>query len=219
MRSSLLLVALASTSLAKYMPALDIWQDPESTEAIVASLSTLNYHGAPIPPSSTGSSPGWYYGDDPASADNLPWLKDIDLCASLAESRDGLRCPHAPKKPTKSHPRRSAAPPSPTPPSTNTPSYYMIFSGLKGAIEGSGYLTYGLVDTVSDCETMCNKVSTCIFINTYHDVNGKNGSPLLTCSLYSELHTAADATNKGGQTQPDGSVDYITDSAGYGQST
>ncbi|KAJ4479738.1 hypothetical protein C8J55DRAFT_560885 [Lentinula edodes] len=223
MRSSLVVVALASTSLARYHAPLDIHQDPESTEAIVFSLSAMNKHGAPIPPKSAGSRPGWYLGDDPASADGLPWLRDIDLCASLAQSANAIKCPPVKKSATKTLPKRSAsAAPTATATatqSTSTPSYYTIFSGLDGAIEGSGYLTYGLVDTVSDCESMCNRVSGCIFINTYHDVNGKNGSPELTCSLYSELHTAAEAINKGGQTQPDGSLDYVTDSDGYGLST
>ena len=66
----------------------------------------------------------------------------------------------------------------------------------------------------------------------YHDVNGKvrlpyfsyqhvpepslqNGSPLLTCALFKDCHTSSDAINYGGQTQPDGSVDYITDSDGW----
>ena len=49
----------------------------------------------------------------------------------------------------------------------------------------------------------------------YHDVNGKDGSPLLTCALFSKCHTAADADNRGGQTQPDGSVDFIINSDGY----
>ncbi|KAJ4470189.1 hypothetical protein J3R30DRAFT_1235587 [Lentinula aciculospora] len=218
MRSSLICAALASITVAKYVPRLDIHQDPESTEAIIASLSASNHHGAPISPGSAGSSPGWYFGDDPGSVD-LPWLKDIDLCASLAQSPDSIKCPSIPKKPSRTYPKRSAAPASTPPTTPATPSYYTIFSGLTGAIQGSGYLTYGLVDTVSNCEAMCNRVSSCIFINTYHDVNGKNGSPLLTCSLYSTLHTAAEATNKGGQTQSDGSVDYITNSDGYGLST
>ncbi|KAH7878831.1 hypothetical protein F5879DRAFT_695003 [Lentinula edodes] len=223
MRSSLVFVALASTSLARYHAPLDIHQDPESTEAIVFSLSALNNHGAPIPPKSFGSRPGWYLGDDPASADGLPWLRDMDLCASLAQSANAIKCPPIKKSATKTLPKRSvsAAPTTTaaTTQSTSTPSYYTIFSGLDGAIEGSGYLTYGLVDTISDCESMCNRVTGCIFINTYHDVNGKNGSPELTCSLYSELHTSAEAINKGGQTQPDGSIDYVTDSDGYGLSS
>ncbi|KAF8826187.1 hypothetical protein HHX47_DHR6000724 [Lentinula edodes] len=153
MRSSLVFVALASTSLARYHAPLDIHQDPESTEAIVFSLSALNNHGAPIPPKSFGSRPGWYLGDDPASADGLPWLRDMDLCASLAQSANAIKCPPIKKSATKTLPKRSvsAAPTTTaaTTQSTSTPSYYTIFSGLDGAIEGSGYLTYGLVDTIS----------------------------------------------------------------------
>jgi hypothetical protein len=49
----------------------------------------------------------------------------------------------------------------------------------------------------------------------YYDVNGKDGSPLLTCALFYYSHTAADADNRGGQTQPNGFVDYIIDSDGF----
>ena len=62
---------------------------------------------------------------------------------------------------------------------------------------------------------MCNTVAGCGFANTYHDVNGKDGSTKLTCSLFKLCHTQADATNTGGQTQPDGSVNYITESNGW----
>lgn len=76
-----------------------------------------------------------------------------DLCASLAQSANAIKCPPIKKSATKTLPKRSAsaAPTSTatTTQSTSTPSYYTIFSGLDGAIEGSGYLTYGLVDTVS----------------------------------------------------------------------
>ncbi|KAJ3994282.1 hypothetical protein F5050DRAFT_1546054, partial [Lentinula boryana] len=160
-------------------------------------LAASNHHGAPYPPEVAESTPGWYFGDDPGSAEGLPWMKDT---------------------PTKILPKRSAAVAAPTQSpttSSSTPSYYTVFSGRSGAIQGSGYLTYGLVDTVADCETMCNKVSGCVFVNSYHDVNGKNGSPLLTCSLYSVVHSSSEATNYGGQRQSDGSYDYITDSAGY----
>jgi hypothetical protein len=81
---------------------------------------------------------------------------------------------------------------------------------------------------------MCETVYGCGFVNStsircptygarvltvsslaYYDVYGKNGSPLLTCALFSYSHTAADADNRGGQSQPDGSVDYIIDSDGF----
>ncbi|KAJ3745822.1 hypothetical protein DFH05DRAFT_1056192 [Lentinula detonsa] len=216
--SVIVIISLSLSTLAAYLPPLNILEDIDSTEYIVASLAASNFHGAPYPPEFAESTPGWYFGDDPGSAEGLPWLKDTDLCAVLAQTSGSLRCPPVVQKPTKSLPKRSAAVAAPTQSptvSSSSPSYYTVFSGRTGAIQGSGYLTYGLVDSVADCQTMCNKVSGCVFVNSYHDVNGKNGSPLLTCSLYSIVHSAAEATNYGGQRQPDGSYDYITDSAGY----
>ena len=52
-------------------------------------------------------------------------------------------------------------------------------------------------------------------ISAYNDVNGKDGSTQLTCSLYAGCHTVAEATNVGGQTQPDGSINFIRNSDGY----
>ncbi|KAJ3812463.1 hypothetical protein F5876DRAFT_63947 [Lentinula aff. lateritia] len=221
MRTCVLLALLFTTpSLSRFISRSD---DSESTEAIVASLSASNHHGAPFPPGSFGSRAGWYYGDDPSSSsvDGLPWMKDKDLCAVLKRSPDAIQCPTVKSKPTKTYGRRSAAITDPTPTVTPTPipSYTTEFSGLDGSIEGSGYITYGLVDTNTDCETFCNSVSNCIFFNSYYDVHGKDESPKLTCSLYSVTHTAADATNKGGQTQPDGFVDYISNSSGYALSS
>ncbi|KAJ3867453.1 hypothetical protein EV359DRAFT_61494 [Lentinula novae-zelandiae] len=161
-----------------------------------ASLSEANHYGAPIPPWEVGSYPGWYYGTDPGAIIGwvLPWLLDDLLCAIL-DLLPGLHCP-VPKPPPKN-------------------GWVQTFSNLDGATQADDYLTYGLVDTIEDCEAMCLNVQGCNFINTYHDVNGKNGSPQLTCSLFSLCHDASDADNKGGQTQPDGSVDYITDSNGF----
>lgn len=51
--------------------------------------------------------------------------------------------------------------------------------------------------------------------SAYHDVNGKGGSTQLTCSLFSSCHNSSDADNVGGQTQPDGSVDFIINSDGF----
>jgi len=215
MRSFLALVAFATSTLAVYVQPLNIRQDSESTESIVASLAASNHYGAPSPPSSSGSG-GWYFGDDPGSADGVPWLKDEDLCTVLSQHPECLQCPGTPTKPTTTYAKPSStSTPTQPPPPPPTGSYTQVFSGLDAAIEAPDYLTFGLVDTVSDCETMCDTVSGCEFINTYHDVNGKNGSPLLTCSLYSQYHTAAQAINTGGQTQPDGLLDFIRDSAGY----
>ena len=66
-----------------------------------------------------------------------------------------------------------------------------------------------------DCKAMCNEIEGCGFANSYYDVNSKDGSIKLTCSLYKGCHSAADATNTGGQTQPDGSVSYIAESYGW----
>ncbi|KAJ3799979.1 hypothetical protein GGU11DRAFT_870448 [Lentinula aff. detonsa] len=161
------------------------------------SLSQSNHYGAPIPPWEVGSYPGWYYGQDPGAIIGwvLPWLLDTLICDILDLLPFCLHCP-IPKPPPKN-------------------GWVPTFSNLTGATQAGDYLTYGLVDTIQDCETMCLNVEGCIFINTYHDVNGKNGSPQLTCSLFSLCHDASDADNKGGQTQPDGSVDYITDSDGF----
>ncbi|KAJ3898311.1 hypothetical protein F5879DRAFT_634151 [Lentinula edodes] len=220
MRFCALIVLLFTTALARYISVSD---ELDTTESIVSLLSASNHHGAPFPPGSFGSRAGWYYGDDPSSSsvDGLPWLGDKDLCAVLKQRPDAIHCPVTKPKPTKTYGRRSATVPdsTTTASSTPTPSYVTVFSGLNASVDGSGYITYGLVDDNADCETFCDTVSNCIFINSYYDVNGKDESPKLTCSLYSVVHTAADATNTGGQTEPDGFMDYISDSAGYALST
>jgi len=47
----------------------------------------------------------------------------------------------------------------------------------------------------------------------------QNGSPQLTCSLYETCHDTDTLTNTGGQTQPDGSINFITDSDGFCKDT
>ncbi|KAJ3773550.1 hypothetical protein FB446DRAFT_844737 [Lentinula raphanica] len=166
-------------------------------ENLSNSLSQANFYGAPIPPWEVGCHPGWYYGNDPGAVVDwtIPWLLDALICDILDLLPFCLHCP-VPKPPPKN-------------------GWVQTFSNLNGATQASDYLTYGLVDTIQDCQTMCLDVAGCAFINTYHDVNGKNGSPQLTCALFTKCHDASDADNKGGQTQPDGSVDYITDSNGF----
>ncbi|KAG5634540.1 hypothetical protein H0H81_001570 [Sphagnurus paluster] len=201
-------------------------------------LTAANHYGAPIPPWQRGTYPGWYYGNHPEKFPNLPCLTYNSLLCKLLQLLpfNWLHCPVKPTPPppttstvippttTPPTPTSSTAPTSPatttsslTPTPTPTPSdgYTQTFAGLNGATQADGYLTYGLVDTVAQCKAMCDSVAGCKFVNTYHDVNGKGGSTQLTCSLYSGCHTAADAINKGGQSQPDGSINYITDSDGY----
>ncbi|KAG5638410.1 hypothetical protein H0H81_000187 [Sphagnurus paluster] len=170
-----------------------------------ADLTAANHYGAPIPPWQRGTNPGWYHGNHPEKFPQLPCLVLDGLLCKLLQLLpfNWLHCPKPLPPP----------PPPPTPPPSD--GYTQTFAGLDGATQADGYLTYGLVDTVDQCKAMCNSVSGCKFVNVYHDVNGKGGSTQLTCSLYSGCHTAADAINKGGQSQPDGSINYIKDSDGY----
>ncbi|KAF5362938.1 hypothetical protein D9758_007077 [Tetrapyrgos nigripes] len=179
-----------------------------------STMTTANHYGAPIPPWKKGAKPGWYYGDHPEHLDIfkffLPHLKDSLICKLLDLLPFCLHCPkpHAPPPP----PPPQYPPPSPPPPSDG---WKQTFSDLTAATQADGYLTYGLVDTVDDCKAMCSSVQGCVFINTYHDVNGKDGSPLLTCSLYTACQGPETAINAGGQSQPDGSINYITNSDGF----
>ncbi|KAJ7578989.1 hypothetical protein C8J56DRAFT_964525 [Mycena floridula] len=166
-------------------------------------LSAANHYGSPIPPWEAGAKPGWYYGKSPSLLDllglgGLPVLDGL-LCLIIDILPGCLHCPHPP-----SHPK--------PPPSDG---WTQVFSNLTGAIEADDFLTFGMTDDVEGCKQMCENVGPCFFINAYHDVNGKDGSPLLTCSLYANCHTAAEATNLGGQSQPDGSIDFIRQSDGF----
>ncbi|THU81339.1 hypothetical protein K435DRAFT_972389 [Dendrothele bispora CBS 962.96] len=91
------------------------------------------------------------------------------------------------------------------------PVFEVVFRNLTAAINAPGFLTFTLVDTVADCESFCNSVEGCVFLNAFNDVNGKN-TTLLTCSVYDTCHNATEATNVGGQTEPDGSVNFIRNS-------
>ncbi|KAL0061219.1 hypothetical protein AAF712_011978 [Marasmius tenuissimus] len=169
-----------------------------------------NHWGAPIPPWQIGCRPGWYFGDhfDGIEGHGIPWLKDQFHCKLFGLlSWDYLRCP-GPYHPP-SHP------PSPPHGGGDDGYYHKVFSGLDGAIQADDYLTFGLVDTIEDCKAMCEQVNGCNFINTYYDVHGKGGSHLLTCALFEGCHSRAEATNKGGQRQPDGSLNFIKESAGF----
>ncbi|KAF8343710.1 hypothetical protein F5887DRAFT_282973 [Amanita rubescens] len=101
---------------------------------------------------------------------------------------------------------------------TSASAYYLLtFTDLDGATEAPDYLTYVLVPSLEDCFAACDGISDyqCGFVNTYYDVYGKNGSYELTCSMYKSCHYADTATNKGGQKQPSGLLDYISNSDGW----
>ncbi|KIK52301.1 hypothetical protein GYMLUDRAFT_180291 [Collybiopsis luxurians FD-317 M1] len=180
--------------------------DTKSIDSIVALLTASNHFGASDAPQAAGATPGWYFGDHPASANGIPWLKD-PLCASLAATPNTIQCPAE-----TAFEALMAEVSGPPPPRGE---YTVAFSGLNASIVAPDFLTFGLVDTDTDCQIMCDNVSGCFFVDSYRDVNGQGGSTLLTCSLYAEHHDASQATNFGGQTQPDGSVDFIIDSNGY----
>ncbi|KAJ7041066.1 hypothetical protein C8F04DRAFT_1081478 [Mycena alexandri] len=159
-------------------------------------LTSSNHYGAPIPPWKVGHHPGWYYGNGSPPSGILCLLDKI-ICELLELFPFCLQCPKPPH--------------NPPPP----PEYSQTFYNLTCAAQDDSYQTYGLVDTIADCQAMCDSVAGCTFFNTYHDVNGKDGSTQLTCALFEKCLDASSADNCGGQTQPDGSVDYIIQSDGY----
>ncbi|KAF8200363.1 hypothetical protein BJ912DRAFT_1054728 [Pholiota molesta] len=196
-------------------------------------------YGSPTPPWESGHKPGWFYGqNNPFKYPQYPCLSGI-LCEILQYFPHSLQCPKPIPKPPPHHTTTAtktktttttktdtttvtvtattttSAAPTPTPTNGYTPT----FMNFTGAVQASDFLTFGLVETIDDCFAMCNSVAGCGFVNTYHDVNGKDGSPDLTCSLFTDCHTEADADNFGGQSQPDGSVDFITDSDGFCKDT
>ncbi|KAF7342624.1 hypothetical protein MSAN_02019200 [Mycena sanguinolenta] len=191
--SALVVTATSVAATATYSSA---------SVALAGGFTKNNCYGAPIPPWKSGHHPGWYYGS--GSAPKGISSLDSFFCKLLSLFPHGYHCPSPPPPP----PPHSPPPP---PPYTQVDGFY----NLDCAAQDGSYLTYGLVDTVDACYNMCDSVSDCTFFNTYHDVNGKDGSSQLTCSLFSECLTAASADNCGGQTQSDGSVDYITNSTGY----
>ncbi|KAJ7729472.1 hypothetical protein B0H16DRAFT_1586829 [Mycena metata] len=164
----------------------------------VLTLTASNYYGAPIPPWQVGHYPGWYYGNSALSG--IISLADTIICELLELFPFCLQCPKAPQTPS-------------------PPEYTQTFSNLTCAAQDDSYQTYGLVDTIADCQTMCDSVAGCTFFNTYHDVNGKDGSTQLTCALFEKCLDASSGDNCGGQTQPDGSVDSVIQSDGYCKGT
>ncbi|KAJ7054137.1 hypothetical protein C8F01DRAFT_1374597 [Mycena amicta] len=178
-------------------------------------LNAINYFNSPLPPWKAGSKPGWHYGS--STPTGILCLKDKNICQLLdllgLLNHPGClhHCPHPPPPPPPPPPHK---PPPPPPPPKYTPTYSNLTCASQ---DDSSFMTFGLVDTVADCEAMCDAVPGCTFVNSYHDNNdaGKGDSPLLTCSLFSKCLTAASADNCAGQGQPNGGVDFITESSGF----
>ncbi|KAJ7267356.1 hypothetical protein C8J57DRAFT_364349 [Mycena rebaudengoi] len=175
-----------------------------------AGLSSQNHYGAPTPPWKPNHSPGWYYGHGTPPKGVKCVLNGI-FCELLELFHWGFHCPKRPHHPTPPHY------PPPPPPPTGPPGYGQTFYNLTCASQddAGAYMTYGLVDTVADCADMCDTVDGCAFFNSYHDNNAKDGSTQLTCALFNRCLTPESADNCGGQTQPDGSISFITASDGY----
>ncbi|KAF8885144.1 hypothetical protein BD779DRAFT_1471734 [Infundibulicybe gibba] len=110
------------------------------------------------------------------------------------------------------------------------PVFTQVFTNLTAATQAVDFITFDLVSSVAECTAACNSVTGCNFFNrtpllfsfpsplTPRSIPRrprKGKQPLLTCSLYSTCHTAVDATNTGGQTQPDGTEDFIANSSGF----
>ncbi|KAJ7189173.1 hypothetical protein C8R46DRAFT_1157802 [Mycena filopes] len=172
------------------------FSDHDISTAVI--LDAGNDYGAPIPPWEPGHIPGWYFGSGPPPSGVFCVLDQV-LCALLDLLPLGLHCPKLPP------------PDKPSPP----PEFSQTFYNLTCAAQDDSYETFGLVDTIADCAAMCDAISGCTFFNTYHDVNGKDGSPQLTCALFQKCLTADSADNCGGQSQPDGSIDFIIQSDGF----
>ncbi|KAJ7131583.1 hypothetical protein C8R43DRAFT_1133795 [Mycena crocata] len=99
---------------------------------------------------------------------------------------------------------------------TAAPCYSVAFENLDASIHGDDYLTFILTDTVDECIDFCACRVGCAFANPYYDNNASNkNTTMLTCAIYAGCHSAADATNTGGQTEPDGSLSTVSSSSGY----
>ncbi|KAF9055012.1 hypothetical protein BDZ89DRAFT_2672 [Hymenopellis radicata] len=195
MRFFTVLTTLAAVSVASASTAAST---ATLTLELSATLNEENCYGAPTPPWEAGCKPGWYYGDFPNTLENVcVWLKDSLICELLDLLPLCMHCPNPVQEPPK----------EPSKPCKGT--------NYKCAVQADDYLTYGLVDTIKDCDTMCKGVKGCGFYNTYHDNNAKDGSTKLTCALFKYCHGSKDADNCGGQTQKNGSQNYITESQGF----
>ncbi|KAJ7114106.1 hypothetical protein C8R44DRAFT_740948 [Mycena epipterygia] len=107
----------------------------------------------------------------------------------------------------------TCAPTASAPTSPAAPCYSTAFQNLNASIVAEDFLGFTLTDTVEEC--ICSCSGACTFVNSYHDNDSAKNSTMLTCAFYAGCHTAAEATNSGEQTGPDGSLGTISSSDGY----
>jgi len=97
---------------------------------------------------------------------------------------------------------------------TAAPCFTVEFQNLNASIQGDDFLTFTLADTDQECIDLCACLpGGCAFVNPHLD--STRNTTMLTCAFYAGCHTAADATNFGGQTQPDGSLSTVSSSSGF----
>ncbi|KAF5365183.1 hypothetical protein D9758_005340 [Tetrapyrgos nigripes] len=114
--------------------------------------------------------------------------------------------------------------------------YVQVFEGKQkasrdGSIEGTGYLTYTLVDNstynVDQCLDFCDHTKDCVFVNIYYELNNPlldwifSEKSNLKCAAYADVHYSAEKTNIGGQQLEELPHDstYIQRSSGYASLT
>ncbi|KAJ7643861.1 hypothetical protein FB45DRAFT_282800 [Roridomyces roridus] len=96
---------------------------------------------------------------------------------------------------------------------SSTTCFTTAFQNLNASIQAGDFMTFTLADTVDECVDFCACIDGCAFANFYFD-NDKNTTQL-TCAAYASCHTAAEATNFGGQSLPNGGFSAVSVSAGY----
>jgi len=113
--------------------------------------------------------------------------------------------------------------------------YEEVFTGSgtgpndrDASIEGTAYLTFGLVDNstynVDACLAFCDSVDQCVFANLFYELNNpglESEFSNLKCALYADVHSAAEKLNFGGQqlAPPPAGLTFIQDSSGWSSKT
>jgi hypothetical protein len=116
----------------------------------------------------------------------------------------------------------------------NNSNYELLFWGTgtrsndrDASIEGTAYLTYTVVSNatydIDDCLAFCDSVDGCVFANLYYEFENPlldlvfSQQSNLKCALYSDIHSAAEKTNFGGQQlyPSPAPLNYIQQSSGW----